>query len=164
MDDEITFDDWFNSLSIAQAWGLVVSVVTVLSALATAGFWFGQKFSESQSAMQITSLQTQVQLLEANYQSASSSLEQWRGAYKNLENEMTQRNGQISQLSSQLSRQNNCVFIQSQIRLNKDRMDSIDSSFSFVGDGPYGQRLRQERNELNQENARYQEQLGRCGG
>ena len=163
MYDEITFDDWFNSLSMSQVWLLLVGVVTAFSSLAGAGFWFGQKFSETQSAMQITSLQTQVQLLDANYQSASSSLEQWRNAYKNLENEMTQRNGQISQLSGQLSRQNNCVFIQDQIRLNKGRMDAIDRSFSFAGDGAYAQRLRQERNELNQENARYQDQLGRCG-
>ncbi|WP_131177218.1 hypothetical protein [Phytopseudomonas dryadis] len=164
MDDGVTFDELFNSLSVGQIWALLAAAFAVISACATGGFWFGQKFSETQGAVEITSIQTRAQLLESNYQSAISSLEQWREAYKNLENEMAKRNGQISQLSGQLARQNNCVFIKNQIRLNKDRMDTIDRSFSFAGDGAYAQRLRQERNELNQENARYQDQLGRCGG
>jgi len=163
MNDEAIFDDWFNSLSVGQVWTLVATAFAVISACATGGFWFGQKFSETQGAVEITSLQTRVQLLESSNTSLISANDQWREAYKNLEVQMTNRNAQVSQLSKQLSQQNNCLFIQGQIRMNKDRMDVIDTAFSYSGEGSYTQRLRQERLELNQENARYQEQLGRCG-
>nr|WP_288356771.1 hypothetical protein [uncultured Pseudomonas sp.] len=163
MSHQPTLGDIFNNLSFGQVWGLILAVVAVISGSLSAGYWFGQRVSDGQSAVEISSLQTRVQLLESSQESTMSSLVQWRDAYKALEVEMTSRNNQVSQLSSQLSQQNNCVFIQNQIGLNKQRMDAIDSTMIYASESAYGQRLREERQDLNQENARYQEQLGRCG-
>jgi len=155
---------------ITGHWKTVVPVFfTGLTSVVYGGFWLGQKFAETQAMAQhaelkgtIALLQTKIETAQALTESLKNTNTQLQDAYQKLQNSVTQKSTEISQLADQLRRASNCKFIHEQIHDTRFEINGTGGIVSFEVGKEWNDKQKERRAMLEKRLEGYQQQLGSC--
>jgi DNA repair exonuclease SbcCD ATPase subunit len=153
----------FETLLARDLWKALVAGAATLVTVSGIAFNVGLRYAESQSNVRIADLNSSVGQAQAKLETAQGKIDRLSDANGKLKQsngqlleELKSRNGKVEQLSARLGSENNCAFIQDQIRSLDSELNSLDASFA-------SEEMRQARQEpLEQRLARYQAQLSSC--
>jgi DNA-binding FrmR family transcriptional regulator len=154
----------------ANHWRALIGTVFIsLTTIAGAGYWTGQKLAETQSLANhaelmgtIAQLQAKLEATQLRSEVFESSSVQWRDNSQKLQEELSQKNVEISRLSSQLERANNCSFIHEQIRATRIEMNGTGSMVVFEATKEWDEKQKARRAVLEKRIEGYQKQLSTC--
>lgn len=110
----------------------------------------------------IARLQAKLEVAQSRVESLTSANGQWRDANQRLQEVLTQKSTEVSQLSTLLGRANNCTFIHEQIRATRAEMDSTGSMVAFDASKEWEEKQRTRKATLEKRLEGYQQQLGSC--
>lgn len=167
--ERVTTSQFFGGFT-ATHWVATLTVIFAgISSIAGGAYWAGQKLTEAQSFAQqaelkgtIAQLQAKLEVAQSRVESLTSANVQWHDAHQRLQEVLTQKSTEVSQLSALLGRANNCTFIHEQIRETHAEMDSTGSMVVFNASKEWEEKQRTRKAMLEKRLEGYQQQLGSC--
>lgn len=167
--ERVTTSQFFGSFT-ATHWVATITVIFAgISSIAGGAYWAGQKLAEAQSLAQqaelkgtIAQLQAKLEVAQSRAESLASANVQWHDAHQKLQEVLTQKSTEVSQLSALLGRANNCTFIHEQIRATRAEMDSTGSMVIFDVSKEWEEKQKTRKAMLEKRLEGYQQQLGSC--
>lgn len=167
--ERVTTSQFFGSFTATHWVTTIIVIFAGISSIAGGAYWAGQKLTEAQSFAQqaelkgtIAQLQAKLEVVQSRAESLASVNVQCRDAHQKLQEVLTQKSADLSQLSALLGRANNCTFIHEQIRATRAEMDSTGSTVVFDASKEWEEKQKTRKAMLEKRLEGYQQQLGSC--
>lgn len=129
----VKISELFGSFTGPDWYAFVAAVVVGVGAIAGAGYWVGHKITVTQSAVEIVELKGNVSQLQVRLETNQSRIEMLSGSIAKLEkanqellSTVSQKNGEATQLTAQLSKSQNCAFVHDQIRATRHEIANLN--------------------------------------
>ncbi len=172
--ESLTASQIIGALTPTQVKAIATSILAGISIVAGGGFWVGKTLADNNALNQALELKSTISQLQTKTDNAMSKLEfanssytQLTAAYAQTKRLLAQRNQETSQLSKELGREDNCLYVHGQIEETKKEIQTIPH-FGLLAENfdANGKAKRQEENtdRISLENRLMElhKQLGTC--
>lgn len=128
-----TISQVLSSLSIAQVWAALGSIIAAASTIVGVSYWAGQTIAEISARDKFTVVSEELTKAQSERIRLEKLAKDYYAYTESLKTQLLQRDEQIALLNENQGKTNTCVYIQKQISALEQRMQSITDGLSIRG-------------------------------